>query len=294
MHRQRDRREEDRDDRRRDQRGDEHRAPPTGEAAAPEEEGDEPADRRREQDGVPAGCGGEAASEPLEVEHAGSVGRVEPVGGHPGEQQRRGGGSRQQGGAGAPQVGALAECDQRRTMSGEHGCGQRVRQRQSGRGDPVRDPAPAAAPLERVGEQQGRGDDPEQPERVGPRLPRGLDDTGVHGERDAGYEPADAAEEHRAEHDEQPGSERDGDRRRRPERELVGPEHRCQLEQQEPAGLARVVAHDGREHGPERLAGPCDRDGLVRRERAMPESGRAEGERAQADGDGRQAPGECD
>ena len=86
----------------------------------------------------------------------------------------------------------------------------------SGRDDGVRNPAPAAAALEREHEEERREHDAEQAERVRACLARRLDHAGVDGERETGDEPADPPEQQRAEDDEQPGRKRDRDRRRQP------------------------------------------------------------------------------
>ena len=87
----------------------------------------------------------------------------------------------------------------------------------------IGDPTPAAASLERDDQEERCDDDAEQPERSRPGLAGCLDDAGIEREDDTCHEPPDPSEEHRAEHDEEPGRDRDRDRGGCPQRQLVVP-----------------------------------------------------------------------
>ncbi len=156
-----------------------------------------------------------------EIERSGAVGRVEAIGGHPREQSSGNHRPRDERNACPPQIRPLAQRDQRRAVGREHRRREWVGERQGGRDHGIRNPAPAAAALEREHEEEGREHDPEQPERVRARLPRRLDHTRVDRERETGDEPADPLEQHRAENDEQPGGKRHRDRGRQPQCQLA-------------------------------------------------------------------------
>ena len=84
-------------------------------------------------------------------------------------------------------------------------------QRQRDREEPVAEPAPRSAALERRDERERRGDDSENAERIRPCLAGDLDDACVRTERDTRHQAAEAAQESRSEHDEERRSQRDRD-----------------------------------------------------------------------------------
>ena len=174
----------------------------------------EPRIGRDHQDGIPADRMDEPVPEPGQVERSGTVRRVEAIGRHPGEQRTPATTvPPSERDARATQIRPLAQRDQRGAVRREHRRSERVREREGGRDDGVGNPAPAAAPLERDDEEERRQHDSEQPERVRTRLARGLDHAGVEREHEPGDEAPEPPEQHRAEHDHQPGRDRDCHRR---------------------------------------------------------------------------------
>ncbi len=237
----------------------------------PTEQGYESGDRGDEQHGIPPCRVGQSATESSQIEGLGSVPGVESVGGHPGEQKAGGNGSHQERGTGTSEIRPIPESDERGAVGRQNGCGERVGEREHGGGDAVRDPAPATASFERNDEEKGGDDDPEKTQCIRPRLARSLDHASVGGQGDPGDEALEAAEHDRAENHQKPCRDSDGDRRRCPEGDLVGPNRRREFQQQEMSGLARVVVHDRRGQRAERPLCLRSRRGLARRERAVSE-----------------------
>ena len=77
-----------------------------------------------------------------------------------------------------------------------------------------------------------------------------------------------------------------------PQRALVVPDGRRELEQQQLTGLPGIVVDDPRDHRAERALRLRERRRLVGRQRPVPERDDAERERAERDGHGCEAPGE--
>ena len=134
-----------------------------------------PATAAEGQDGIPAHRTGEARAEALEVERAAPSGASSRSAAIQASSTRATTVPASRATPACPQVGPVASCDERRAVGREHRRGERMCEREQ-RGDKgVRNPPPAAAPLEREEEQERCEDDSEEPERDGTRLARGLD-----------------------------------------------------------------------------------------------------------------------
>ena len=103
----------------------------------------------------------EPAGQPADVERPGAIGCVKAIDGHPDEQGARDHRPCDERYARPPQLGPLAERDQRGAVRCKHGRRERVGQGQNGCDDGIGDPAPTAAPLEREHEEEGRQHDAE-------------------------------------------------------------------------------------------------------------------------------------
>ena len=214
--------EEGNDDRRRDQPDNEYADPARGrERVRRAEEKDDAGDRRDREHEVPAARAREAATEVFQAEST-DRGGIESVGCHPDEEARSDRSSGDECDSRCPKFRPVASSDQRRAVRSEDGCRKRVEDRQGCGQERVRHPAPSTPALERDDQKESDGDDSQDPKRVRASLTRRYDDAGVGGERDSGDDPSNASEQHRAEHDDQCCGEGDRDRRRRPDRSLIG------------------------------------------------------------------------
>ena len=194
---------------------------------------------------------------------------------------------------GAAQIGPLAQRDQRGAVRREHGRRERVGERQQRRRRPRTGPS-ASRRRARARTRRGasRATIPSSPSAYG-RASRDASTTpALTREREPGDEPGEAPEQHRPEDDEQPGGERDGDRGRQPQRELVCPRRSCELEQEQPACLAGSSWTIRESTVPSEPCAAAAAARLVGRERAVPERDDAERERAEGHADGREPPGE--